>query len=154
MIPYSLIFAAMLALLVGSGGLIPFGNRSARAAEVKCVEMVEDPESYPEDIAKRLWPSGFRPTVGMCNRAFLHGTIVKGDFDKVAALYRANHKILRNFSLLSPGGDAVEAMKIGRLFRRYLFHAAAPIFGVLLGKDTNLCTNREECLCASACALI
>jgi len=141
--------AATLALLICSSGVIILGDRVAHAAEVECREKYTEPS--PEDLARTLWPSGFRPTVGMCERGFLHGTIVKGDYEKVAALYRANHKLLTFFSLQSPGGDATEAMKIGRLFRRYLISVEAPLYHVF---SIARCSSNEECLCASACALI
>ena len=82
----------------------------------------------------------------MCVHGFVHGTIVKGDYEKVASLYRNNHRTLTDFYLLSPGGDAKEAMKIGRLFRRYLIKAGAPF--------EKVCGANEQCVCASACALI
>jgi len=114
--------------------------------------------SRSEEEARKAWPSGFRPTVGLCLQGFLHGTIVKGDYEKVAALYRANHRVLYNFALLSPGGDAEEAMKIGRLFRRYLVRAEAPAISKLFAHGgtviKDLCNTNEQCECASACALI
>ena len=76
---------------------------------------------------------------------------MKGDYEKVAAIYRANHKVLGRFALQSPGGDVEEAMKIGRLFRRYLIGAEAPLGQVF---TVARCNSNEECFCASACALI
>jgi len=147
--------AATLALLICSIGAIILGDRGAHAAEVECVRKYEISKPWPEDIAKAFWPSGFRPTAGMCEEGFLHGTIVKGDYEKVATLYRDNHRLLTAFHLLSPGGDAEEAMKIGRLFRRYLITAHAPFEGSLqIHGPKNLCDANDQCECASGCALI
>jgi hypothetical protein len=48
----------------------------------------------------------------------LNGQISKGDYEKVATFFKAYHP--DQFVLNSPGGDVEEALKIGRLFRKYL----------------------------------
>jgi hypothetical protein len=82
-----------------------------------------------------------------------------GDF---LSLYRKNHPFLGWVSLDSRGGDADEAMKIGRLFRKYLIYAVAPSQLALGGRsfqmsyrtgDLALCDG-PDCFCASSCALI
>jgi hypothetical protein len=80
-------------------------------------------EIISEDNARKLWPSGFRPVPGMCQEAFLHGEIVKGDYEKLKAFYRKNHNVLNVFYLYSSGGDVLEAIKIGRLMRTFLMTA-------------------------------
>jgi hypothetical protein len=108
----------------------------------------------------RQWPSGARPTKSTCADGLISGPIKRGDYEKVLALYRQNHPFLAAFTLSSPGGDVGEAIKIGRLFRKYLITAYAPrrlsfsgaeIFS-LPGGGTECDSGR--CLCASACALI
>jgi hypothetical protein len=47
----------------------------------------------------------------------LRGTIEKGDFRKVRDFYRANHKELSNFYLISGGGNVDEAIQVGRLLK-------------------------------------
>jgi hypothetical protein len=132
-----------------------------RAAEVECVRQY-DGKPFPEEYAQKLWPSGFRPVAGMCQYGYLHGTIAKGDYEKVRALLRLNQQELNLFYLASPGGDVNEAILIGRLFRAYLITAWAPqdisdLSGsgsfFLTTYPTILC-RVTECICASACALI
>jgi hypothetical protein len=98
----------------------------------------------------------------------LRGTIEKGDYERYRSFYRHHHRALQNLYLLSPGGDAEEAIKIGRLVRRYLTTVSAPIrYGgdgspFMLRKPPsfkpgvppgNLCVG-PTCICASACALV
>lgn len=81
--------------------------------------------------------------------------ISKGDYEKVLAFLRTNRSVT-DFNLISPGGDVNEALKIGRLFRKYLFSTTAP--RRLSGDDTYLafprCSGPNCGTCASACALI
>jgi hypothetical protein len=154
--------------------IIGFSVVSAHAAEIRCASIYGEkrlPEfpggtRIPEDIAQRLWPSGVRPTSDTCKVAFIHGDIVKGDYERFIALYKNNHPFLDQFYLDSRGGDVDEAIKIGRLFRKYLITAVAPYQMVVGGRfsfqiQMNYRTGKtepcfEECrsLCASSCALI
>jgi hypothetical protein len=91
---------------------------------------------------------------------YLHGRIVEGDYANVVYLIRTNPKVLRIFHLNSPGGDAAEAIKIGRLFRERLLETRAPMdWGTgqpelrANGGSDAVCTG-AECTCTSACALI
>jgi hypothetical protein len=127
-----------------------------RAAEVECVRHY-DGKPIPEEFAQKLWPSGFRPVAGMCKYGYLHGTIAKGDYEKVRALLRLNQQMLNVFYLASPGGDVNEAILIGRLFREYLITAWAPqdfSGSFLLATSPTILCRGTECVCASACALI
>jgi len=93
----------------------------------------------------------------------LRGTIVKGDDEKLARFYRANHPFLEDFLLISSGGNVEAALNIGRLFRKYLIEAFAPVEGYQNVRErpwldensriVNWCSG-QECTCASACALI
>jgi len=76
----------------------------------------------------------------------LRGEISKGDYDHVVAFLRAHHPFLQRFYLNSPGGDADEALRIGRIFRKYLLQT---------GGDWEF-SDRDGVIlnCASACALI
>jgi len=128
-----------------------------RAAEVECARQY-DGKPIPEESAQKLWPSGFRPVAGMCQYGYLHGTIAKGDYEKVRALLRLNQQTLNVFYFASPGGDVNETILIGRLFREYLITAWAPSQDIsgsffLATPPTILCRG-TECVCASACALI
>ncbi len=147
-------------------GLLATLALPCKGAEISCVDYVtmRDNEKY-------------------CNEAFLHGEIVKGDYNKVALFYTRSYPYLGSMDLQSPGGDVIEAIKIGRLLRKYLITAHAPfhidddikpklnlddgVSKLLSGLDeslinltvisatsyTNLCSGRE-CVCASSCALI
>lgn len=86
MIPYSRMLASALALVICTSGLVLAEIRSAQAAEIECIHKLNG--SYPEDVASKWWPSGFRPTADMCSRGFLHGIIVKGDYVLVLATNR------------------------------------------------------------------
>src|ERR1700726_3302507 len=99
-------FALLRMILIFVFGSLLFAKH-AEAAEVTCIN------NYLE-IRKQ------------CSAALLSGEIVKGDYEKVAAIYAQNHPYLGAFSLLSNGGDEEERPKIGRLFRRYLILAEAP----------------------------
>jgi hypothetical protein len=152
--------AAALLLLT----ILEFG--SAQAAEVRCAAngryRLNDSLEQKEQFARR-WPSGVRPTGRTCATGVILGPIENGDYEKVRAFYRLNHPFLEMFDLASPGGNVVEAIKIGRLFRKYLISVEAPVripgggdyFAGRPG-DEKEC-EIDDCLhrnCASACALI
>jgi hypothetical protein len=75
----------------------------------------------------------------------LRGEIKKGDYEKVSSLFK-NYASCVAFEMNYPGGDVDEAMKIGRLFRKYLVSTMAIPHSL---KD-----KEEDDPCASACALI
>ena len=117
-----------------------------------------------EQMYLRRFPSGRRPIPEKsCLTAVLLGTIVQGDDEKLANFYRNNHPFLGNFLLISPGGNVAAAVNIGRLFRKYLIQALAPVEvsrGIrqrpwidAAGQIINWCSG-QQCACASACALI
>jgi hypothetical protein len=141
-------------LLVASPG-VEVGN--VQAAEIGCGQPLNEP--IPDELARQLWPLGFRPIAGMCQSAYLLGKIEKGDYDKFRIFYRKNHPVLNVLKLLSPGGNTDEAMMIGRLLRKYLITAWGPIqLGTVRlwyqGSESSPSCRGPECVCASACALI
>jgi hypothetical protein len=108
---------------------------SVRAAEVSCLRVA--------------------PAFGC--RALLRGEIVKGDYQRVRS-FMANYGPT-DFTLVSPGGDVDEALKIGRLFRKHLVLAEAPYRKAdgsiwIYGLDRMAPCRGQNCTCASACALI
>ncbi len=133
----------------------------AVAADFSCLVSWTGPPT--EDRARLLWPSGFRPTQSHCQAALLKGPIVPGDFDRFRSFYRVHHRALHALHLISPGGDAEEGMRIGRMVRRYLLQARAPtaqpdipffwMSNPKFGAPQPLCTG-AECTCASACGLV
>ena len=148
---------------------------STYAAEISCVKPFGERafEKY-EGGARDFYPSGRKPIPNVtCPNGLVNGPIVKGDYEKVAAFIRANHPFESTFRLVSPGGDVHEALKIGRLFRRYLIATVAPTdryleyanreprttYGVphldsWPGSGSGDLCRGENCICASACALI
>jgi hypothetical protein len=131
---------------------------SAQGAEVSChLSYVQKPIS--EELAQRAWPSGSRPTADTCRYGLIRGELSKGDYDQVVNFYRQNHPFLEEVLLASPGGDADEAMQIGKLFRKYLITAHAPVHykwdpdHFILAQWARVCEG-PSCICASACALI
>ena len=179
-LPRFWLVAALLSLTI-----LDFG--SSQAAEVRCAsdgryvsgqrleakwrgqldeslsQKWEFSSSQKEQFARR-WPSGVLPTVDRtCLIGVILGPIENGDYEKVRAFYRLNHPFLEIFDLDSPGGNVVEAIKIGRLFRKYLISARAPLRGSLpgggayfyaLGHEKECGALADKCTCASACALI
>ena len=156
--PLQLRRCAALLILVGIGA-------PAHAAEVSCDATYGQPT--PEEMAKRERPSGARPTPGTCEVGLIRGTIIKGDYEKVLIFYRRNHPFLPLLQLISSGGDVEDAIKIGRLLRKYLVNAGAPLRlpdgrpylpsldpSQGAGNTPRSLCERSECICASACALI
>jgi len=83
-----------------------------------------------------LTSSEVRPIFGLNANISVSGEIIRGDYRKVADLIMKQGKMPRSLSIGSPGGDVMEAIKIGRLVRSGLIE-------VNPGKQ-----------CNSACALI
>jgi hypothetical protein len=136
-----------------------FCSVSVRAADIGCdVAFEGNPIPYQEE----RWPLGSRPSVGTCYQAFIIGEIKKGDYEKVRSIYSKNNPFLATFVIASSGGDVVEAIKIGTLFRKYLVQIIGPsgdpkigFMNLFLSDQKNRCNQFHlDCGCASACALI
>jgi hypothetical protein len=129
----------------------------ASAAEIQCLQYCPKmpvPSVSSDEYARNRWPSGRTPTEATCFEALLTGQIVDGDYSKLVTFYRAYHPFLTQFRLNSPGGDVDEAIKIGKLFRKNLIIAWAPIrFSPSTQSLWRVCDG-QDCMCASACALI
>ena len=143
----------ILTLIVGG-----LSSGSALAADVRCDGRYSLPQS--DEWFARRWPSGARPTAASCASGLLVGPIAPGDYEKVLAFYRRNHPFLSGFTIVSGGGNVLEAIKIGRLFRKYLIGTSAALripqsFGDIFSVvGARLECEGEKCACASACALI
>ncbi|MCB0342079.1 MAG: hypothetical protein H6626_13055 [Pseudobdellovibrionaceae bacterium] len=85
----------------------------------------------------------------------IEGEIKKGDYQRFLAVVKKAGSSVREIYLYSPGGDAQEAMKIGRLMRKLRYSVNAPAFDV---EGKRVCTpppdNPENCRCDSSCFLI
>src|SRR5215208_1312859 len=140
----------------------------ARSAEIGCalsygqdgLPKFVSSSGTPEATGKKLWPSGAQPAPNTCKSGFILGDIVKGDYEKFLAFYRNSHPFLGWISLDSRGGDAEEAMRIGRLLRKYLTYAVAPFqvrgtaFQMSYRTGSYKPCDGTDCFCASSCALI
>jgi hypothetical protein len=145
--------------------LTPSHSAEIRCATVWSVQGLQNaPPQKIEQMYQRRFPSGRRPIPGTtCVAGVLSGAIVQGDEERFVRFYRANHPFLDNFLLISPGGNVDAAINIGRLFRKYLIEALAPVlvspgvqgrpWGDASGQIVEWC-NSQDCICASACALI
>src|SRR5262245_22882603 len=89
----------------------------ANAAEVSC--LFKSTASEPS-------LSGRRPTPDTCKVALIKGTIAPGDSAKFAQVLWHTHPFLEKIVLWSPGGSVDEALKIGRLVRKFLLRTEAP----------------------------
>ncbi len=145
--------------------LTPGHSAEIRCATVWSVQGLQNASPQQiEQMYQRRFPSGRRPVSGTsCVTGVLSGPIVQGDDQRLVRFYRANHPFLDHFLLISPGGNVDAAINIGRLFRKYLIEALAPVefspgvmerpWGNANGQIVNWCSG-QECICASACALI
>lgn len=154
----------LLALALALGFLLD-RTREATAAEIVCLRGYDISLAELERrVAIRCGLSEYRPPPAPCGKALLRGTIEKGDYERFLAFYKQHHHLLGYLKLLSPGGDAEEAMKIGRLVRKYLITAEAPqrtidgsfyeLPSAKVGANAQPLCSGPACVCASACALI
>jgi hypothetical protein len=145
-----------------SGLLLAFAV-PARGAEISCAHKWESSlkeiygigylgKNYVQ--ASDDWPENTEPPFGTCITLKLHGQIEKGDFDKLFAVYKQSHPFIKDITLISPGGNVREAIRIGEFLRKYLISAhpdtSMPLSCLLDGN----CPLSEDKVCASACALI
>jgi hypothetical protein len=84
---------------------------------------------------------------------WLSGEFIDGDYDRVWDALRALKQPVYGVKLFaSPGGDLVEAMKIGELVRRlrldtFIAYARSALWPLYLGSD-------RQAVCASACVFV
>jgi hypothetical protein len=136
------------------------------------VDLREDPAGHvqgnparrlvvPDAVAK-WWPSGDYPDPDSCYVGLITGPIEKGDYAQFKKFLTAHYRYMYSVHLVSRGGDVEEAIKIGRLLRKYLLHSQAPsmfadndfwAYGYPPSTEHPLCKG-PKCRCASACALI
>lgn len=90
----------------------------------------------------------------MCSTGILQGVIEEGDYEKVKYLLHQNYPFLKAFVLISPGGSVDEAIRIGKLFRKYLTTVHTQIRGGEERFGPIPACKGQDCSCASACALI
>lgn len=109
--------------------------------------------------AADIWhkPEG-QPGIGVV----VEGEIVPGDFQRLQSLLRDKGPYVERVYLYSPGGEAREAMKIGRMLRTLQITTEAPgRTSKLVGDDIKSfaqCTftkprKQENCVCYSSCYL-
>lgn len=141
-----------------------------QSAEVSCVLSYDPPKPTPSTSPKT--PKGASPTQERCLNGYINGPISDGTYEKVVSFYRPHHGNLYRFYINSSSGNAEEAMKIGRFFRKYMIGIKTPAgFGALEGRrisanymlleaKTNLhgaseyLCRGDKCSCSGVCALI
>lgn len=86
---------------------------------------------------------------------YLIGEIKRGDYEKFLGLLQQHGTKIRAIVLRSQGGNAYEAIKIGRAVRALMLDSSAPINdqGCTL-TDREAGINARPCTCASACFFI
>jgi hypothetical protein len=138
---------AALALL----GFTLLAAGSAQAA-VRCIPVSAD---EVRRVAAAAPDTGPTPPPGACGALALTGEIRRGDYAAVAALLERSGPFLARMDTVARGGDAAEAMRIGRLVRARHLTTVAPQYrpdrgGVFPAH----CKPNAECVCASACFLV
>lgn len=111
--PFAILFIILSAIFVRS--------QSTAAAELVCLI-----EGFPEDDTLYHKPAPNQPLTGKCIKAALRGRIVTGDFEKVRSLIHESWPRLLILELESNGGSVYEALKVGRLIRKFLVTTYVP----------------------------
>lgn len=170
--PVHLFIICMLAIWpdVASAGQVVCLEKWRTVVPTALADINDDPAAHvsghhvlviPERIAK-WWPSGYRPKLSSCYVALFAGAIEKGDYERFKDFLKHHYRALWSIHLVSRGGDVDEALKIGRLLRKYMLHVQAPsmrgpndfmAYGHPPSADQPLCEG-PTCVCASSCALI
>jgi hypothetical protein len=133
---------------------VVFKASTGSAADVVCLTTYSPTNEFRKTIEIEL------PDHTYCTLGYIKGEIVRGDAAKIETLLRENSPLLANFAMNSQGGDAIEAQRIGRLFRRHLVHVEAPTIFTASGRPmfvghdsttTRIDCDGGTCGCASAC---
>jgi hypothetical protein len=86
---------------------------------------------------------------------YVTGPIVTGDYDKFRNILMQHGPTISSVELRSPGGNLLEAMKMGRLTRKLSLGTGAPINDYSCQvNDTAVGIRGAPCTCASACFII
>jgi hypothetical protein len=99
------------------------------------------------------------PSRGEAAAAVLEGKIVAGDFDNLLKFIASGHRPVQIY-LASPGGNLVEAIKIGLLVRTLKLSTVVPSKALtnqnrdLIATQHNLQDPKANYMCASACFFI
>jgi hypothetical protein len=160
--------AAVLVLLANVLLVLP----AASGAELICTVEGDLPGAAADLYYK---PRNGDPLTGKCIWAALRGNIEAGDYEKLQKLIRNSWPRLLLVDIESNGGSVYEALKIGRLLRKYLITTTVPKHRCYVAKPglpplppgaswsplptDNLFADlvpppADSCICASACALI
>jgi len=112
--------------------------------------------SGPAWGAEILAPAVHQTGDGHIPRISIEGPIEKGDYEKFRGIVRNTGGQYTGIVLASPGGDLIEAMKIGSLIRRMRFWTKAP-FDLYEGANQLLTFGIKDVknrTCSSACFFI
>ena len=119
-------------------------------AAVRCLPVTADAVRRVTAAASDL-----NPPPGACGALALTGEIRGGDHAAVVALLERSGPFVERIDTVARGGDAAEAMRIGRLARARHLTTQAPQYrpgrgGVFPAR----CKPDTECVCAGACVLV
>jgi hypothetical protein len=150
-------------------------NQQPHAAEISCAQPWGAKAN--DRYISNWFPSGRRPSVSTCRALLIRGNIEAGDYQRFVYFLSQNHPFIDAVVLASPGGLGEEALKIGRIIRRYFLNTFAPArwipagtgsyvdgYGMLFLPYLSGATLPEmlagaicqgpACHCASACFLV
>lgn len=122
--------------------------RVSFAAEINCGN-----KAFPQ----YLYPAA--PPESACADIRITGEIVEGDYDRFRSILKRSEPYALSVTVLSPGGDLYEGIKIGSLIRQRLLSTttASVIDGtnVLFSSDSrDISCVGDTCICASTCFVI
>jgi hypothetical protein len=137
--------------------ILTFSERNLSANTIKDKEFINRLRQYNDEEIKRN-PTTIRYAFNAHMQPYgiiIDGEIKSGDYDKFQELVKNGNGDIGTVWLRSPGGDAIEAMKIGRLIRTLKMATSAPI-GT---SNKSYCmlhkpVNTKNCTCASSCFLV
>jgi hypothetical protein len=125
---------------------------------------------HAADIRADIIGGGLRGPGGVMlgpRSVVLEGKIETGDYDRLRDIYGERGRsefflglpTVNELSLASPGGDLVEAMKIGRLVRALKLHTIVPTrvgphSHIGTANEHKLKNSKADYMCASACFFI
>ena len=134
--------------------LLPLYTFSSQSDDQETIDIIK---AYDKE-QQRLYPTTIRYALNAHAQPYgiiIEGEIKNGDYEKFYELIKKGKGKLSSIWLRSNGGDAIEAMKIGKLVRQLKLSTNAPD-GV---PSHSKCTlhkpaNDDDCTCASSCFLI
>lgn len=152
---------AAVRLLAGLVGIVIACMLSGhvQAAKISCISARY---SNVEGLNELYPGKGPKLTPNDCVEIYIEGDIGKGDYQAFVSLLRIAEPHVREVSIISPGGDVTEAIKIGEVIRGRMLETQTAYRGdkgiyklPSMGPDgLEYRCKGSDCLCASACFLV